>query len=87
MSHTPLSNEEKSSLKTILESNVMQKALMEALGSVYRDRAGASSLEQCAMAYNFSEGARTVLNRLLALAEIKEELASPPVRRLRRVDS
>ena len=76
MTHTPLSNADKQDLRTVLESPLFRKVMQEALTATYREKAGAASLEQAAMAYNYTEGARGVLNRLLGMAEIKEELAA-----------
>ena len=73
---TPLSNADKQDLHTILESPLLKKVFQEALVSTYRERAGASSLEAAAMAYNYTEGARGILNRILGMAEIKEEVAA-----------
>jgi len=73
---TLLSNIEKQELLMILESPLVKKAIQEALVSTYREKAGAVSLEQAAMAYNYTEGARGILNRLLGMAEIKEEVAA-----------
>lgn len=60
----------------MLESPLLKKVFAEALNATYRDKAGATSLEQAAMAYNFTEGARGILNRLLGMADIKEEVSA-----------
>lgn len=83
MSHT-LSQEEKTALRATLESALMQKAFAEVLRSTYIEKSGAATLEQCAMAHNYTEGARAVLNRLIILAEIKDtEISVSTTRRFR----
>lgn len=79
-----LSPEEKATLRATLESALMQKAFAEVLRSTYIEKSGAATLEQCAMAHNYTEGARAVLNRLIILAEIKDtEISVSTTRRFR----
>lgn len=80
---TLLSKQEQADLRQMLEGRVMQKAFMEALGEVYREQSGSSTLEACAMSYNVTEGARSVLNKLMILAELKDDIVAPNTRRLR----
>jgi hypothetical protein len=54
-----------------------------ALGAVYRERAGGATLEACALSYSHTEGARTVLNKMMAMAELKETIDAPQPRRFR----
>lgn len=70
--NTLLSEQEKSALRGIIESPLMQKAFVEVLRGTYIDKSGAATLEQCAMAHNYTEGARAALNRLVMLAEMKD---------------
>jgi hypothetical protein len=74
--NTLLNNYEKQDLRVMLENPLLKKSFVEALNSTYREKAGATSLEQAAMAYNFTEGARGILNRLLSMADIKEEISA-----------
>jgi hypothetical protein len=71
-----LNTAEKEELRNILSHPLMKRVFSEALVGTYRDKAGAASLEQCAMAYNYTEGARGILNRILNMGEIKEEMAA-----------
>ena len=80
---TLLSENEKKTLKTILEAPTMIKAAEEALNGVFRERRGASTLEACAMAYNHTEGAVAVLLKLYALAEIKPSFEGSTARRFK----
>lgn len=79
-----LSQIEKEALRATLESPLMQKAFAEVLRATYIEKSGAATLEQCAMAHNYTEGARAALNRLIILAEIKDpEVSVSTTRRFR----
>jgi hypothetical protein len=82
---TLLSKEEQAELRQMVDSNIMQKAFMEALGDVYKEQSGSSTLEGCAMSYSVNEGARSVLNKLMLLSESKKEVSIPNARRLRTI--
>jgi len=61
----------------------MKKAVAEVLRSIYISKSGAATLEQCAMAHNYTEGARAAFNTLFLMAEMKEEVSVSSTRRFR----
>ena len=74
---------EQQDLKALLTSGTMIKSIEEALNGVFRERRGASTLEACAMAYNHTEGAVSVLLKLYALAEMKPVFEGSTARRFK----
>lgn len=78
-----LSTMEKQDLKALLQTPTLSKAIEEALNGVFREKRGASTLEACAMAYNHTEGAVSVLLKLYALAEMKPVFEGSTSRRLK----
>lgn len=61
----------------------MKKTIAEVLRSIYISRAGVATLEQCAMAHNYTEGARGAFNSLFMMAEIQNEVSVSSTRRFR----
>ena len=80
---TLLTKDQQNDLRAMLETPTMRKALDEALSGVFKEKRNQVTLEGCAMAYNFNEGAFAVLNRLQALAEITPGYEAPSARRWR----
>lgn len=74
---------EQQDLKALLTSGTMIKSIEESLNGVFRERRGASTLEACAMAYNYTEGAVAVMMKLYAMAEIKPSFEGSTARRFK----
>lgn len=78
-----LSLMEQQDLKALLQAPTITKAIEEALNGVFREKRGAATLEACAMAYNYTEGAVAVMMKLHALAEIKPTFEGSTTRRFK----
>lgn len=81
MSLTPA---EKATLRGLLEHPVMQKAMEEAINTLFHSKRNAGTLETCAMAYNYNEGGFAALALLQEMGEIEQPRKSPvPIKRFR----
>jgi hypothetical protein len=70
---TPLLNDrEKQVLNELLTSPIFQKAATLALTEVWRRKRGMETTEQCAMAFQYQEGARDLVETLYGFAEIRQ---------------
>ena len=74
---------EQQDLRALLQTPTLTKAIEEAVNGVFRERRGASTLEACAMAYNYTEGAVAVMMKLYAMAEIKPSFEGSTARRFK----
>jgi hypothetical protein len=70
---TPLLNDrEKQVLNELLTSPIFQKAATLALTEAWRRKRGMETTEQCAMAFQYQEGARDLVETLYGFAEIRQ---------------
>jgi hypothetical protein len=68
--NVPLTKEEKLFLRKLLTRELVRRAVAEVLGEVWKEQTGKTSMEESAMAYQFNQGASSVLNKLYGMAEL-----------------
>lgn len=69
---TQLSEEEKSSLFQMLNSQVFGKAAVLALSEMRRLKSGENTVDGSALAHHYLEGGRSFLDAIYGLAEVKK---------------
>ena len=67
-----LSDGEKQLLSQLLSNTLFQKAATMALTEAWKRKRGADTTEQCALAFQYQEGARDLVETLYGFAEIKQ---------------
>lgn len=67
-----LSEDEKSALFQMLNSQVFGKAAVLALHEMRQLKSQENTVEGCALAYQYLEGGRSVIDALYGLAEVKK---------------
>lgn len=67
---------EKTELRAVLNTPLMQKALQTALSDVLATTYGATTSESAALAYKVAEGARMLVSQLFANVDVKAVQAS-----------
>lgn len=78
-----LTEEQKASLRGMIESPLLSFAFSEALRNVHNEQKGKESIDTAAMAYSYLCGASNVLSHLFTMAESKKENPSVTPRKLR----
>jgi len=81
---SPLSDGEKTVLAELLNNLVFQKASSLALTEAWKRKRGADTTEQCALAFQYQEGARDIVETLYIFAEMKKEVQILPKRLIHR---
>lgn len=81
---SPLSDGEKTALSELLSNPLFQKAANLALTEAWKRKRGADTTEQCALAFQYQEGARDLVETLYILGEIKQSVQVLPKRLLHR---
>lgn len=82
MSTPEFSNDDRNSLRKLLERPVMQRAIALVQSNVWHEQAGRTRMEDSALAYQYSQGAAVAFDKLFALAEMVPESRVAP-RRMR----
>jgi hypothetical protein len=81
---SPLSDPEKTVLSELLSNPVFKKAASLALTEAWKRKRGADTTEQCALAFQYQEGARDIIETLYIFGEIKESVQIAPKRLIHR---
>jgi hypothetical protein len=75
------SEEEKSQLRSMIQSPVFVRAMQEALGTIWRAQSAAEGQEACALAFAYYKGSCEVLSAIHMIAE-KPIMVTPKPSRL-----
>jgi hypothetical protein len=81
---SPLSDGEKAALAEVLNSSIFQKAASLALAEAWKRKRGAETTEQCALAFQYQEGARDIVETLYIFSDVKKDTQILPKRLIHR---